>query len=75
MTMKLRITLFSLFCFCVTIALRAERVDMIKACGNRREVLEYTADKLYHRPPECQWRRNALLSRRNLSDRKHPYEK
>ena len=31
MTMKLRITLFSLFCFCVTIALRAERVDMIKA--------------------------------------------
>ena len=29
--MKLRITLFSLFCFCVTIALRAERVDMIKA--------------------------------------------
>lgn len=31
MTMKLRITLFLLFCFCVTIALRAERVDMIKA--------------------------------------------
>ena len=31
MTMKLRITLFFLFCFCVTIALRAERVDMIKA--------------------------------------------
>lgn len=31
MTMKLRITLFSLFCFCVTTVLRAERVDMIKA--------------------------------------------
>ena len=55
MTMKYRILLCSLFCLCAVTALRAERVDMLKAGAKvDGKTLEYQTYQFYHRPPECE---------------------